>query len=138
VDVLPSSCPERIGVVECAAAPPDCEDGTFPAAAGGCWTGECLDCIDGCQDHAECVVVVSCGCGYHEGCSWAVTTFRQALETDECNVVLGSACFDDCPSSLCPGQCEGEQRDHCCGWCDYDRAECTDGVCVGIVEHMCE
>jgi len=117
-------------------SPPD-RRGGGAIAVEGCWTGECLDCMDGCQADGDCVVVRSCGCSYHEGCSWAVTVYRQALETDACNVGPRSPCPDGCPTGACPTACEEGQTDHCCDWCDYDRAECVEGRCQGVVEHMC-
>lgn len=123
-----TGCDERIVPVACNELPPDCPDGQFPASDGSCWTGACLDCLDGCQRDSDCVVVRACGCFYHEGCSWAETSYRAAL-LDECVRPVTEQCTVDCPASFCNGST--------CPWCDADGAECVNGVCQEIINHMC-
>jgi len=123
------SCDERILPVACNDLPPECAEGRFPESDGSCWTGECLDCVDGCQRDSDCVVVRACGCYYHEGCSWAETSYRAAL-LDECVRPVTEQCTVDCPASFCNGSN--------CPWCDADDADCINGVCQEIVNHMCE
>ncbi len=121
-------CSERIGSVLCDSLPPSCPPGQFPVSDGSCWTGKCLDCVDGCQSDTDCVVVRACGCNYHEGCQWAETSFRAAL-LDSCIRTTQQQCTSDCPSSFCNGDN--------CPWCDADYAECINGACRSIVDHMC-
>ena len=121
-------CAGRIGQVSCRAEPPDCGPNEFPASDGVCWTGECLDCIDGCQRNDECVVVEACGCSYHEGCSWAETVFRAEL-LDPCIRAGAEICTTTCPSSVCSALD--------CPWCNADGAECRAGRCGAIVSHEC-
>lgn len=123
-------CAERIREVACRALPPECPADQFPAAMpdGSCWTGECLDCVDGCQDDSDCVVVRACGCSYHEGCSWVESRYRAAL-LPLCVRPSGEACTSSCSSEMC-GQFD-------CPWCDADGAECVNGHCETIVDHEC-
>lgn len=134
-ETSPISCPERILEVSCDTPPPDCPDGSFPAVDPdeSCWTGRCVDCVDGCQQDEDCQLTQACGCAYHETCIWAETILRFALRSDECIVVSAkapTACPDGCPTGECPPECEA--------WCAPDRTECRDGECQGIIEHMCE
>ncbi len=126
----PQDCSERIRPVACRAAPPECPSGQFPATEpdGSCWTGDCLDCIDGCQDDTECVVVRACGCFYHEGCQWAESVYRAEL-LDPCMRALSEGCPSDCSEETCD---ELE-----CPWCDADWAGCQDGYCYSVVNHEC-
>ncbi|MFH1435712.1 MAG: hypothetical protein ABIJ56_08360 [Pseudomonadota bacterium] len=135
-----TSCPERILPALCPALPPDCPEGYFPVSDGTCWTGACLHCIDGCLSDGECVALQVCGCGYHEGCGWAETTFRFELETDECIRPIDQACPGAChDSEECPPVCEEDPNGRCCGWCDPpDDTQCVDGACEEIINHMCE
>ena len=125
-----SGCAERIREVTCRAEPPKCPADQFPAAMpdGSCWTGECLDCIDGYQDDADCLVVEACGCYHHEGCRWAESRYRAAL-LPACVRISGETCTSACSSEVC-GQLD-------CPWCDADGAECDDGTCRSIVSHEC-
>lgn len=136
-DADSTTCPERVSEVVCDAEPPECDEGFFPAVEEGCWTGQCLDCIDGCQTDEDCVAVMVCGCSYHEGCSWGETVYRLDLETNECIVPRGEACIDDCPILPCPEPCGSELTERCCDWCDVDYAVCDGGACRGITDHMC-
>ena len=124
------SCPERILPVACRANPPDCPAGQFPAAMpdGTCWTGECLDCVDGCQRNDDCMVVEACGCSYHEGCSWAQSRFRAPLSL--CIRQSGEICTVECAPDVC------EHLE--CPWCNADGAECVAGTCQAVIAHMCE
>ncbi len=124
----PTDCAARVLEVACRADPPACPTGQFPASDDNCWTGKCLDCIDGCQKDSDCVVVEACGCTYHEGCSWAETSFRAKL-LDACYRLPGEQCTASCPQSHC------EQLD--CPWCDADAAKCEDGTCKSVVSHPC-
>ncbi len=137
--VPPPSCPERIIEPACNALPPECPEGYFPGSDGMCWTGQCLHCIDGCQSDEDCVAVQVCGCGYHEGCGWAETRFRFALETDSCIQLITSPCPGACWDVLdCPPACGEDVPPRCCGWCDPpDDTECQGGECVEIITHMC-
>ncbi|MFH1437313.1 MAG: hypothetical protein ABIJ56_16515 [Pseudomonadota bacterium] len=138
--VTPESCPERILPVSCDSIPPDCPPGYFPEVEGGCWSGKCLHCIDGCQSDDDCVAIQVCGCWYHEGCGWAETKYRFNLETDECIQLITSECPMDCGGDdyECPSGCSGEGDYRCCGWCDPpDDTECVDGACIEIIDHMC-
>ena len=121
-------CHQRIGTVSCRAAPPECAAGQFPASDGVCWTGECLDCIDGCETSEDCVVVEACGCSYHEGCSFAATRYR-AEQLDSCVRFGDGLCASDCSPSVC-GEFE-------CPWCDADGASCEAGRCAAVVSHVC-
>ncbi len=121
-------CSDRILPVTCRAEPPDCAAGEFPASHGTCWTGECLDCVDGCQSNDDCVIVEACGCYYHEGCSWAETRYR-ADRLDPCIRAPGETCSADCPSDVC-GALD-------CPWCTADVAQCDNGRCRGVVNHEC-
>ncbi len=124
----PSDCAGRVLEVACRAEPPICPTGQFPASDGNCWTGKCLDCIDGCQQDSDCVVVEACGCYYHEGCSWAETSFRAKL-LYACYRLPGEKCTADCPQSHC------EQLT--CPWCSADGAKCENGSCKSVVSHPC-
>jgi hypothetical protein len=123
-----AGCTERVLPVACRAEPPVCPADQFPASDGTCWTGECLDCIDGCQRDSDCVVVRACGCSYHEGCAWAETTYRAAL-LEPCIVSGGATCTSQCSAAVC-GSLD-------CPWCDADDAECTSGSCASVVNHTC-
>jgi hypothetical protein len=93
-----------------------------------CWTGECLDCVDGCQSNDDCVVVEACGCSYHEGCSFAETAYR-AARLDSCVRYGDGVCTSDCAATVC--------SDFECPWCDADGAICEDGRCVAVISHPC-
>ncbi|MBW2528602.1 MAG: hypothetical protein JRI23_30795 [Deltaproteobacteria bacterium] len=121
-------CQSRIGTVSCRAEPPECGPGQFPASDGTCWTGQCLDCVDGCESSADCVVVRACGCSYHEGCSFAETRYR-AERLDSCVRFDDRPCTADCSEAIC-GSFD-------CPWCDADAAACEAGRCVSVVDHVC-
>jgi hypothetical protein len=127
------TCPERVLPALCRALPPECPSGTFPASDGLCWTGHCVDCIDGCQNDSECVVVHACSCSGHDGCAWVQSAARHALETNRCFATPEEGCDDDCPIESCPDTWDCGEGEPCCSWCSPNEAVCSDaGVCTPV------